>query len=255
MSTRGALQAVDWKPRALSLRWNAEWIVKQRGVATILLAGAVVVAMFEAFNTLIPVYVRDVLDADPANAVYIFAPAGIGFLIGTFATPKLISQFGERRLVMFSLGLLSVSMILFGLVEVVAPVLAPFSPLRLLEWLFGADVNDKVLAASLIAVPANFGSTAAGASVQVYVNRVVPLERQGMTFGLEEVQENALTLVAVVTLGVIANIVGPALVFIFTPIVAVGAVLLMLQYSYRETNGFQVSRRDALDMLRDRTVD
>ncbi len=255
MSMREAVQTINWKPKALSLRWNADWIVQQRGVATILLAGAVVVAMFEAFNTLIPVYVRDVLDADPANAVYIFAPAGIGFLIGTFATPKLIKAFGERRLVLFSLGMLSISMMLFGLVDVVAPVLAPFSPLRLLEWLFDANVNDKVLAASLIAIPANFGSTAAGASVQVYVNRVVPLERQGMTFGLEEVQENALTLVAVLALGVVGNIVGPALVFIFAPIVAVGAVLWMLEYSYQQTDGFRPSHRDAFGMLGDKTLD
>lgn len=255
MQIRDAFQSVDWKPKALSLRWNAEWIMAHRGVGTILLSGAIVVAMFEAFNTLIPVYVRDVLEADPANAVYIFAPAGIGFLIGTFATPKLIHSIGERRLILGSLLLLSVSMVLFGLVELVAPVLAPFSPLRLLAWLFDADINDKVLAASLIAVPANFGSTAAGAAVQVYVNRVVPLARQGATFGLEEVQENALTLVAVLALGAIANVVGPAVVFVFTPIVAVGAVIWMLEYSYRETAGDRISYRDAFGMLGDQSLD
>ena len=121
---------------------------------------------------------------------------------------------------MIALVCLSVSMMLFGMVEAVAPILAPFSPLRLIGWLFDAEINDKVLAASLIAVPANFGSTAAGASVQVYINRRVPQVRQGATFGLEEVQENALTLVAVIPLGSIANVVGAQLVFIFTPIVA-----------------------------------
>jgi MFS family permease len=255
MKVGDAVRSVDWKPQALSLKWNAEWIVSQRGVATVILSGAIVVAMFEAFNTLIPVYIRDVLDADPANAVYIFAPAGIGFLIGTFATPWLIARMGERKLVLIALGFLSVSMILFGMVDLVAPVLAPFSPLRLFEWLFDLDINDKVLAASLIAVPANFGSTAAGASVQVFINRHVPLVRQGATFGLEEVQENALTLVAVVILGAIANVVGAKWVFIFTPIVAIGAVVWLLEYAYRQTAQQDISAREALGMLRDSSLD
>lgn len=255
LNVREAVQRIDWRPQALSLKWNAQWIVSERGVATMILAGAVVVAMYEAFNTLIPVYVRDVLDADPADAVYIFAPAGVGFLIGTFAAPRLMAWLGERRLAIISLNLMAGSMILFGLVKTVAPVLAPFSPLRLLGWLFGADISDEVLAASLIAVPANFGSTVSGASVQVYINRRVPLVRQGATFGLQEVQENGLTLVAVVGLGGIATIVGAELVFIFTPIVAVGAVLWMIRYSYRTQVDTRLSRREALQTIRDESLD
>jgi MFS family permease len=255
MKLRDAVRTIDWRPAALSLKWNAQWIIRERSVATMILVGAIVVAMFEAFNTLIPVYVRDVLDADPADSVYIFAPAGIGFLIGTFLSPKLMAKFGERKLALFALACLSISMMLFGVVEVVAPVLAPFSPLRILGWLFNVDIAEKVLAASLIAVPANFGSTAAGAAVQVYINRRVPLVRQGATFGLEEVQENALTLVAVVALGAIANVVGAQLVFVFTPVVAIGAVLWMLDYSYRQTMHVDMSARDAFGLLTDVTDD
>jgi MFS family permease len=250
-----ALRSVEWRPRALSLSANAKWIVSQRGVATMILVGGIVVAMFEAFNTLIPIYVRDVLDSDPANSVFIFAPAGIGFLLGTLATPALMGWMGERKLALVALGFLSVSMVLFGMVELVAPYLAPFSPLRVVEWLTGMNINDKVLAASFIALPANFGSTAAGASVQVYINRRVPLETQGATFGLQEVQENALTLVAVMGLGGIANIVGAQLVFIFTPFVAIGAVLLMLRYAYRDAIGTPLGPRAAFGMLADASFD
>jgi MFS family permease len=250
-----ALRAAEWRPRALSLSANARWIVSQRGVATMILVGGIVVAMFEGFNTLIPIYVRDVLDSDPANSVFIFAPAGIGFLLGTLATPTLMGWMGERKLALVALGFLSVSMVLFGAVELVAPYLAPFSPLRIVEWLTGMNINDKVLAASLIALPANFGSTAAGVSVQVYINGRVPLETQGATFGLQEVQENALTLVAVLGLGGIANIVGAQLVFIFTPVVAIGAVLWMLRYAYRDSLEEPLGPRAAFGMLADASYD
>ena len=220
-----------------------------------ILVGGIVVAMFEGFNTLIPVYVRDVLDSDPANSVFIFAPAGVGFLIGTLATPKLMEWIGERKLAVVALVVLSVSMVLFGVVEHIAHILAPYSPLRPLVWLVGLDINDKILAASLIALPANFGSTAAGASVQVYINRRIPLATQGATFGLQEVQENALTLVAVMTLGALANVIGPQLVFIFTPVVAVGAVMWMLRYAYRQNLDQRISTREALGMLTDASLD
>ena len=55
-------------------------------------------ALFEGINSLLPVYVREVLDENPANSIYIFAPAGIGYLIGAVGGPRLIHRFGERRL-------------------------------------------------------------------------------------------------------------------------------------------------------------
>ena len=255
MKMQDAIRSIEWKPAALSLKWNAQYLVRERGVATMVLVGAIVVALFEAFNTLIPVYVRDVLDADPANSVFIFAPAGVGFLIATFFAPKMIHRYGERRLAMFSLLCLSISMMLFGMVEAIAPVVAPFSPLRIVGWLLDIEINQNILAASVIAVPANFGSTAAGAAVQVYINRRVPQVSQGATFGLEEVQENALTLVSVVTLGVIASVVGAQIVFILAPVVVIGIVIWLVDYSYRATLNLDLSARESFQMLRDHSLD
>lgn len=230
---REAIGQVDWRPRALSARNTAEWLRGHRSIGAMILVGVIAVSIYEAFSTLIPVYVRDVLNADPTNAIYIFAPAGIGFLIGTFLTPTLIRKLGTRKLAVTAVTMMSASMILFGLVDAVAPVLAPISPLRLLGWLFSVEINDQVLAASVIAVPANFGSTAAGAAVQTYINAVVPLERQGATFGAQEVQENLFTLMLVLLLGLISTVVGPRVVFISTPIVIVALVLWLIRYSHR----------------------
>jgi predicted MFS family arabinose efflux permease len=249
-----ALRGIDWRPTALSLRETARWILRARAVATMILGGAIVVALFESFNTLIPVYVRDVLDTDPANSVYIFALAGLGFLAGTFLTPPLIRSWGERRLAIVALIAMAISMTLFGLIDLVAPLLAPFSPLRLLE-LFGADINDKVLAASLIAIPLNFGSTASGAAVANFINRRVPLIRQGATFGLQETQENALVLLSVIALGAVANVVGPALVMAIAPILIVAIVIMLLRYSYRTVGDTRLGRGGAIELLADDAYD
>jgi predicted MFS family arabinose efflux permease len=243
-----ALRAIEWKPTALSLRETAKWILRSRAVATMILSGAIVVALFESFNTLVPVYVREVLDTDPANSVYIFAPAGLGFLVGTFLTPPLIRRWGERRLAIASLICMASSMALFGVIDLVAPFLAPISPLRLLE-LFGISISDEILAASVIAIPLNFGSTASGAAVANFINRRVPVLRQGATFGLQETQENALILVSVITLGAISNLTGPEAVMIVAPIVIVAFVVALLRYSYRGDATTALTRREALEML------
>ena len=253
-STLGSLRAMNWKPQALSLGHTARMIVKYRPVATMILVGGIVAALFESFNTLVPLYVADVLDTDPANSVYIFAPAGIGLLIGTLYAPRLIRKFGERRLAFIALGFMTAGMVLLGLIDFVAPFLAPISPLRILE-LFGVELNDEVLAASLISIPLNFGSTASGASVMNFINRVVPVANQGATFGFQEVQENILTLVGVLLLGIVADVVGPQLVMVVAPVLIFVVVLWLLRYSFRSVSHMQLSQREAWDVLRSDPTD
>ncbi|HRA49134.1 MAG TPA: MFS transporter, partial [Thermomicrobiales bacterium] len=248
-SLREAVGGVDWKPVALSRRNTADWLWHNRPIAVVILVGSVVFALFEAFNTLIPVYVRDVLHANPTNAVYIFAPAGIGFLFATLGTPVLVRKIGPRKLAVVAAGIMAVSMIGFALIGILAPILAPISPLRILGWLFNRDINDRVLAASTIAVPANFGSTAAGAAVQNYINAKVPLVRQGATFGVQEVQDNVFTLLIVLSLGAVSEFVGPKAVFFVAPMVAFLLVAGLIKYSYRAAGNQTITIRSAMDKL------
>ncbi|MDH4278929.1 MAG: MFS transporter [Acidimicrobiia bacterium] len=71
-------------------------------------------ALYQGFNTLLPVFVRDVLEEDPANTVYIFALAGLGLLVGALYRPRLMHRFGERRVAVVSLGCMAGGMMLFG---------------------------------------------------------------------------------------------------------------------------------------------
>jgi MFS family permease len=190
-----------------------------------------------------------VLHENPANSVYIFAPASIGLLVGTLIAPRLIAKVGERRVATSSVVLMCGGMVLLGLIDVVAPVLAPISPLRVVE-LLGVSLNDRVLAASVISIPLNFGSTSCGASVTNFINRLVPVVNQGATFGLQEVQKNLLSLVAVITLGGIADIVGAQPVMVIAPVFVVGLVLWLLRYSYRYVLHTRLSPREAWELLR-----
>ncbi|MCA9832639.1 MAG: MFS transporter [Thermomicrobiales bacterium] len=250
-----AVKQIGFREHMFSLRRTAGWFNHNRRTGALILVGAIAVSMYEAFTTLIPVYVRDVLKSDPTNAVYIFAPAGIGFLVGMYFTPTLIDTIGARKLAVGSVFIMSVSMVLFGLIEVIAPFVAPFSPLRVLGWMFDVHIPKVVLAASAIALPANFGSTAAGSAIVAYINQKVPLAQQGATFGLQEVQENVATLVLVMTLGAASGIVGPKIVFIVSPMFAFAMMCWLIVYSYRVSGQDQITMREALDELVDTSHD
>jgi MFS family permease len=231
------IKSLEWKPRALSLRFNAEWIVAHRPVASMVLVRIFCAALFEGFNSLIPVYVREVLHEDPANSIYIFAPAGIGYLIGAVGGPWLIHWLGERKLAIVSIFLMAIGSLLLGSIGAVDTFFARFSPLRLLEPFIDLDLSDAVLAAGVIAIPTNLGSTASSQAVQVYINKRVPVMQQGGIFGLQSVQQNAFNLVAVLLLGIFATLTGPQYIFILAPFLVATIVLGMVRYSLRHLTG------------------
>jgi len=228
---REALRQVDWKHQSLNIRATARWIVGRRAIASMILAGATVAALNDALNTLLPVYVRTELNADPADTVYIFAPGAIGFVLATVASPRLIKAHGERWLAIVSLGIFVSGAVLYGLLPQVTPVLAGISPMRLLAPI-GLHFSKAVLAAGVIAIPFNFGATASGSAVQTYVNRRVPLANQGATFGIQSQVVSALTIVTMLSLGALATVIGVRTVFLVAAPLEVAGVGLLVRYGY-----------------------
>jgi MFS family permease len=217
-------------------------------ISSMVLIGSIVVALGELVTSLMPVYVRDVLDTDPAYTIYVVAPAGLGYLAGTITAPWMIKRFGTRRCGVVAFLVTAVGVMLFGFIDQVAPFLAPISPTRLFE-LFGADLNDKALAAGFIAIPANFGSTATGDAVQNYINARVPLVRQGAVFGMEEAIDNALSIIAILSLGAIATVFGSEVVFVVAPPLILAVVVWLFRSSMRRAGQDAPSHRAVVEEL------
>jgi MFS family permease len=245
-----AVKQVDWQATVPTLQRTAQWLLANRKVGAMILVGSMVTALFEALNTLMPVYVRDVLGANPTHTVYILAPGGIGFLAGTVLGPWLMDRHGERALAVIALAILSLGFVLFGLINVVAPVLAPFSPLRLLS-LVGLGQSPQIEAAGLISIFTALGSTSAIAAVQTYVNRYVLLAQQPTTFGMQEVLDNSLVLFAVLAFGMIASTLGSRVVFLIAPPLVVAVVVWMIRLCFRVTDQDSPEARRILRVLLD----
>ena len=245
-----AVRSVEWRATIPSLRGTAEWLLANGKVGTMILVGSMVLGLFDGLNTVMPVYVRDVLGSDPTNTVYILAPGGIGFVLGTALGPWLMDRRGERALGVMALAVLSLGFILFGLIDLVAPLLAPFSPLRLLG-LVGIETSSRMQAAGLISIFTALGSTGAAAAVQTYVNRYILLARQPATFGMQEVLDNSLTLFAVLSFGAIATLLGPRVVFVIAPPLIVAVVVWLIRVCFRVTDQDTPQARAILNTLLD----
>jgi MFS family permease len=247
-TVREAMRQVDWKSVSFSPKRVLDVIRQNQNVSSMILLGAIVTALYEAFQSFMPVYVREVLEADPADSVYIFAPAGIGFLFGALGSPRLIATYGERKLAVVALGLISLGMVGFGLIDILAPLVAWLSPMRLLE-LFDIHLSQKVLAAGVIAIVANFGSSMSSAVVQVFINRSVPPVRQGALFGIQEMQKNALNIVAILALGALSLFLPITAVLIAAPVVVVLVVTQLMIVVVRQTERQKISRNEAWSAL------
>ena len=175
---------------------------------------------------------------DPGVRALIGARFTTSLCVATMAYGAMVylATIGAPQVVVsLALMLLSLGFVLFGLIDVVAPILAPFSPLRLLG-LFGIALSPEMEAAGLISIFTALGSTGAGAAVQTYVNRYVLLARQATTFGMQEVLDNALTLLAVIGLGLLTTVLGPRLVFVVAPPLIIAIVVWLIRLCFRVTD-------------------
>jgi MFS family permease len=225
------------------------WMTNHMAVATMILVAAAVQALSSVFDTLQPIFVRDVLEADPANAVYIFLPGAVGAVIGTFTAPHLARKFGLRGLAVASLLMFAAAMMMFGLINIVAPVLGPLNPLRFVDR-FG-ELGEELLAAGMIAILVKFATAATSIAVQTYINQRTPVEAQGSAFGMQAFISNAFGLTGTLTVGVLATVFGSRFVFLVAPLLVAVALVVLIQASFRMAKREVPSSRDAIATLFD----
>ena len=196
-------------------------------------------------QTLGPRYVQSVLDVDPANAVYVFAPSAIGLLVALAITPRLVKRLGERPVALA--GFVVISVVLFGLgfVGAAADWIEPINVVRVTE-LFGIEISREMRTAGFLAIWLGFGLALTQISVQTYINRRVPLTFQGRTFALQSMLKNGVAIGPLLTLGAIATVVGVQAVLVVAPFALLFGAIALVQLSYRFRGDVAPGRLDVL---------
>lgn len=176
------------------------------------------------FAILIPRYMRDVLEVPADNAALIFAPTGVGALVGLRFLPTFTRRLGKNRTVVIGLGGIAVCMV--GLALVV--------PLEAL-WAKGPDALDpsNILRISALqalvmafAGPMGFFYALLNAPAQTVLHERAPPEMRGRIFATQVVSANFISLIPLLMVGVITDVLNITAVLIILAVLIAGSAML-----------------------------
>ncbi|TMB67970.1 MAG: MFS transporter [Chloroflexi bacterium] len=183
------------------------------------------------FSILIPRYMQDVIGVPPESAAFVFAPTGIGALVGLRFLPW-FTKMGKNRVVVIGLAGIAVCLVLLALVEPLA---------QLTEQAPGTDWLARQLRFSLlqgltmlIAGPMGFCYALLNAPAQTVLHERAPPEMRGRIFATQVVSANFISLLPLLVIGAATDLVKVPAVLIMIAAVVAGVAFLSAKVTERE---------------------
>jgi MFS transporter len=236
--------SVDWTPKVRA-RETVRWLASEPAIATMVFVSVLAGTAQIVVQTLGPRYVHAALGVDASNAVYVFAPSAAGLAAALLVLPRLVRTWGERNTTLLGFVVVTLTLLALGSIEVIAPVVDPFNPARLLSFA-DLDLSAKLRTASVLAIPLGFGVSLSTTAVQTYLNRRVPHHLQGRAFALKSTIKHATAIIPLTALGLASERFGVEKVLLAAPFVLLAAAYGLIQLS-RQFGGH--SPRRGLDVL------
>jgi len=154
------------------------------------------------FAILIPRYMKDTIDISPDNAAFVFAPTGIGALVGLRFLPWFARK-GKNRVVVIGLVGIAVCLVLLALVEPLAEVTkmtpGPLNPTRFLR------ISLLQALTMSIAGPMGFFYALLNAPAQTVLHERAPAEMRGRIFATQVVSANFISLLPLLLIGAVTD--------------------------------------------------
>ncbi len=182
-------------------------------------------SMVLLFAVLVPRYMQAVLKISPDKAVTIFAPVGVGAILGLRALPSIASRFGKNRTVIIGMVGLSLAVVAIGLVDPIGRALKTTEYLN--PFGSGGDraggLSILVLLTMAFAGPLGFAYALVNAPAQTVLHERAPAEMRGRVFAAQVVLANAVGILPLIVAGSVADIYGVAPV-LFAIAVVMGTI-------------------------------
>jgi MFS family permease len=182
------------------------------------------------FGLLVPKYCLEVLDVSPDNAVFIFAPVGLGAVLGLQALPWFTRTFRKSECVTIGLFGITLALMALGSVEFVARTLEQSAAREVIDDItrprFGTVQLSLIVVLTMVTVvPLGFMYALVNAPAQTIIHERAPAEMRGRFFGTQLMLANMASLVLLLAIGVGLDVVGVTVVlFLYAPLVAAVAV-------------------------------
>jgi hypothetical protein len=182
------------------------------------------------FGLLVPKFVLEVLDVSPDNAVFVFAPVGIGAVLGLRALPWFTRTFRKSQVVTIGLFGAGLALIALGSVEFVARVLEQSAAHEIIAGIakprFGTlTLSVLVVMTMIVAIPVGFTYALVNAPAQTIIHERAPAHMRARFFGTQLMLANFASLVVLLAVGYLADALGviPVL-FLYAPLVIAVAI-------------------------------
>ena len=160
------------------------------------------------FAVLVPRYMQAVLQVAPDDAVFIFAPTGIGAILGLRSLSFIASRVGKGRTVVYGLIGLGLCLVALGFVENIASLLEgtehlnPFGDRRL------GGLSILVGLTMALTGPLGFAYALVNAPAQTVLHERAPAEMRGRVFASQLVLANLVSIPPLILVGGVADLYG-----------------------------------------------
>jgi MFS family permease len=178
------------------------------------------------FALLVPRFMQEILGVGADNAVFVFAPTGIGAIVGLRLLPWFNARMRKPFIVVVGLFGVVASLVLLGSVEPIARALEGTGPGDLFsrEQPFGVSVLTAVT--MVFAFPLGVTYALVNAPAQTIIHERAPRQMRGRFFGTQIAMANLTSLVPLLLLGAVTDLIGVAAVlYLLAPCIATVAVL------------------------------
>jgi MFS family permease len=194
------------------------------------------------FGLLVPRFVVDVLDVSPDNAVFVFAPVGLGAVLGLSSLAWFTRTFTKSQVVTFGLFGAGCALLALGSLEFVARAVEQSRAGELIDEIqtprFGTlTLSVLVVLTMITAVPIGFTYALINAPAQTIIHERAPAEMRGRYFGTQLMLANLASLVLLLIVGVLIDATSViAVIFMYAPVVfAVAIYGIVVNYQHGGT--------------------
>jgi MFS family permease len=180
-------------------------------------------ALVLLFAILIPRFMKDTLAVDADNAAFVFAPTGVGAILGLRLLPWFAQRIGKERVVTAGLGGIGFCLVALALVEPLAALLERTGALHP-EGVGGLGL--LVTLTMFFAFPLGLSYALINAPAQTVLHERAPAEMRGRIFTTQVVSANFFSLLPLLLVGAITDLLGISLVLMIIALgVSVAGVL------------------------------
>jgi len=157
------------------------------------------------FAILIPRFMKDTLGVAPDNAAYVFAPTGIGALLGLRFISWFADRIGRERVVTMGLSGIALCLVALALVE---PLAALLEQTGILTPEGVAGRGALVTLTMFFALPMGLSYAFLNAPAQTILHERAPAEMRGRIFATQIVSANFFSLLPLLAIGAITDVIG-----------------------------------------------